>query len=99
VIEPGQTIKVGYSGPITGDYAAFGQDMSQAMMIAVDAFPPIEGEGTLYIPRGALVTAVRTMSDFQGIAGTITCQENGECNASGPVLYVIQDGVWTPAAR
>ena len=54
-------------------------------------------DDTLYIPRGALVAAVRGMKDYQGLAGVITCQENGECNASGPVFYVVKDGEWVPA--
>lgn len=48
----------------------------------------------LYIPRGALVNAVRTVKDFQGVAGTITCQPTGECNASGPIIYNVKDGAW-----
>jgi len=54
-------------------------------------------DGTLYIPRGALVAAVRGMKDYQGIAGVITCKENGECNASGPVFYIVKGGAWVPA--
>ena len=34
------------------------------------------------------------MKDYQGIAGVITCKENGECNASGPVFYIVKDGDW-----
>ena len=49
---------------------------------------------TLYIPRGALVDAVRNVKDFQGVAGTISCQANGECNASGPIIYHVKDGDW-----
>jgi branched-chain amino acid transport system substrate-binding protein len=56
----------------------------------------VQGD-TLYIPRGALVQAVRTTKDFQGISGVITCKENGECNASGPVFYVVKGGAWVPA--
>jgi branched-chain amino acid transport system substrate-binding protein len=35
VIKPGQTIKIGMGAPMTGDNAAFGQDISQAAKIAV----------------------------------------------------------------
>ncbi|MGB2965628.1 MAG: branched-chain amino acid ABC transporter substrate-binding protein [Anaerolineales bacterium] len=36
VIEPGSTIKIGYAGPMTGDYSAFGIDISNAELMAVD---------------------------------------------------------------
>jgi branched-chain amino acid transport system substrate-binding protein len=35
VISEGGTIKIGYAGPMTGDYAAFGTDISQAAALAV----------------------------------------------------------------
>lgn len=53
----------------------------------------VSGE-KLYIPRAALVEAVRTVKDFTGVAGTITCQQTGECNASGPIIYHVKDGDW-----
>ena len=34
VISEGSTIKIGYAGPMTGDYAAFGTDISQAAALA-----------------------------------------------------------------
>ncbi len=71
-------------------------DSASALIAAIKSVAVVSGE-TLYIPRGALVAAVRGLNGFQGIAGTITCQENGECNASGPVFYVVKDGVWVPA--
>lgn len=71
-------------------------DAVGALIQAINSVAIVEGE-TLYIPRGALVEAVRTMKDYQGIAGVITCQENGECNASGPVFYIVEGGEWVPA--
>jgi len=35
VVKPGQTIKIGMGAPMTGDNAAFGQDISQGAMIAM----------------------------------------------------------------
>ena len=35
IIKPGQTIKIGMGAPMTGDNAAFGQDISQGAKIAV----------------------------------------------------------------
>ncbi len=53
--------------------------------------------GNLYIPRGALVDAVRGLKNFQGLSGVLSCDATGECNASGPIFYVVKDGKWVPA--
>ncbi len=71
-------------------------DAVGALIQAINSVAIVQGD-TLYIPRGALVEAVRMMKDYQGIAGVITCQETGECNASGPVFYIIKDGNWVAA--
>jgi branched-chain amino acid transport system substrate-binding protein len=42
-IKKGETIKVGYVGPTTGDYSAFGVDMSRGAELAVKAKPEIKG--------------------------------------------------------
>ncbi|RPJ23525.1 MAG: branched-chain amino acid ABC transporter substrate-binding protein [Chloroflexi bacterium] len=71
-------------------------DAVGALVKAINSVAIVEGD-TLYIPRGALVQAVRTMKDYQGIAGVITCKESGECNASGPVFYIVKGSEWIPA--
>jgi len=43
VIEPGSTIKIGFAGPMTGDYSAFGIDISNAGTLAVSEAEPVEG--------------------------------------------------------
>jgi branched-chain amino acid transport system substrate-binding protein len=53
--------------------------------------------GNLYIPRAALVAAVRGIKDYQGLSGTLTCDSVGECSASGPVFNVDQGGKWVEA--
>src|SRR5512138_140539 len=42
-IAKGQTIKIGFAGPMTGDYSQFGIDMSNAMKIAVADLGDVEG--------------------------------------------------------
>jgi len=71
-------------------------DAVGALIQAINSVAIVQGD-TLYIPRSALVTAVRTMKDYQGIAGVITCKDTGECNASGPVFYIVKDSKWVPA--
>lgn len=43
VIEPGDTIKIGYAGPMTGDYSAFGIDISNAGLLAAEDAGEFEG--------------------------------------------------------
>jgi len=71
---------------------------SAAGLIAMVKSVAVKGDdGSLYVPRGALVEAVRTLTDFKGVAGTYSCDEVGECNSNGPLFVVIQDGAWVPA--
>ena len=53
-------------------------------------------DGALYVPRGALVEAVRNLKDYVGISGTYTCNEVGECNVEGPQFMVVKDGEFVP---
>lgn len=43
VIKPGQTIKIGMGAPMTGDNAAFGQDISQGAKIAMTDAGQLQG--------------------------------------------------------
>jgi branched-chain amino acid transport system substrate-binding protein len=86
----------GTEAGVLSPYTWNSYDAVSALISAVQSVAIVEGE-TLYIPRGELVKAVRAMKNFQGISGVITCQETGECNASGPVFYIVKDGAWVPA--
>ncbi len=56
-------------------------------------------DGNMYIPRGALVDAVRSTKDYQGLSGVVTCDAVGECSSSGPTFYVDQGGKWVEAQK
>jgi branched-chain amino acid transport system substrate-binding protein len=43
VIEEGKTIKIGFAGPMTGDYSSFGIDISQGGTIAIEDAGEFEG--------------------------------------------------------
>lgn len=70
VIPAGETIKIGYAGPTAGDYAAFGLDISNAGLIAIEDAEPLEGwgfelviEDTAGTPEGGAAVANRFVSD------------------------------------
>jgi len=69
-------------------------DTSGVLIAAIESVAFVEND-TVYVPRGALVRAVRE-TDFVGLTGMIKCDEVGECNASGPSFYIVEDGVWVP---
>jgi branched-chain amino acid transport system substrate-binding protein len=76
-----------------------GYDSTAALIAMVEKVAVKGDDGSLYVPRGALVDAVRTLKDFKGVAGTYTCNDVGECNAEGPLFVVVKDGQWVPAPK
>lgn len=78
-------------------YSWTAYDSGAVLAAAIKSVAFLGDDGNLYIPRGALVKAVRETKDFQGLSGVLTCDAVGECNASGPLFYVIKDGQWVIA--
>jgi branched-chain amino acid transport system substrate-binding protein len=74
-------------------------DAGAVLIKAIESVAVLGGDGNLYIPRGALVAAVRATSGYQGLSGTITCDATGECSASGPVFQQDVNGAWVEAAK
>lgn len=77
-------------------YTWAGYDSAAILAAAVKSVAFVDG-GKLYVPRTALMEAVRATSNFVGLSGTFTCQSNGECNAGKPQFVVVKDGAWVPA--
>lgn len=80
-----------------GELSAFSwsaYDTGGVLIAAIEKVAFVEGD-TLFVPRGALVDAVRN-SDYVGLTGLVKCDEVGECNASGPTFYQVVDGAWVP---
>ena len=79
-------------------YSWTAYDSVAVLVKAIESVAVVSG-GKLYIPRAALVAAVRATKNYQGLSGTITCDSTGECSASGPVFNVDQGGKWVPAPK
>ena len=71
-------------------------DSAAVLIKAIESVAVVSG-GKLYIPRAALVAAVRATKDYAGLSGKIGCDAVGECSASGPVFNVDKGGKWVPA--
>ena len=74
-IAKGQTIKIGYAGPMTGDYSQFGVDMSQAMKIAVADLGDFQGwkfelvaQDDMASAEGAAAVANKLVTDHTFVA-------------------------------
>ena len=70
-----------------------GYDVVDALVQAIKSVAILGDDGSLYIPREALVAAVNGMEGYEGLTGVLTCN-GGECNASGPSFQVVKDGAW-----
>jgi len=73
-------------------YTAY--DAGAVLVKAIESVAVLGDDGNLYIPRGALIAAVRATKDYQGLSGTITCDSTGECSASGPTFYKDDGSQW-----
>ena len=77
-------------------YSWTAYDAAAVLIKAIESVAVVSGT-SLYVPRAALVAAVRATNNYQGLSGTITCDATGECSASGPVFQVDKGGKWVPA--
>jgi ABC-type branched-subunit amino acid transport system substrate-binding protein len=72
------------------------------MILAAIEKVGVEGEdGTLTIDRGALREALYATADFDGLTGTLTCDENGDCGIANVVVAEFKGGslpeiIWAP---
>jgi len=89
--------KFGKEAGSLSPYTWNGYDATAALIHAVKSVAITGSDGNLYVPRGALVTAVRTLTDYKGVGGTYTCDAVGECNTLPPMFVVVKDGEWVPA--
>lgn len=71
-------------------------DSTMVLISKVKDISVLGEDGALYIPRGALVTAVRNLENYVGISGTYTCNIMGSCNLEGPQIVKVLDGKYAP---
>lgn len=72
-------------------------DAGAVLIKAIKDTAVLGSDGNLYVPRGALVAAVRGTKDYQGLAGVVTCDATGECASSSPNFNVVKSGKWVQA--
>ena len=88
-------------GVATGSLSPYSWYSNTTAMVLVEAIRKVGvagADGNLYIPRAALVAAVRATSGYQGLIGEITCDPTGECGTGGFAVYGVQTGSWVELA-
>ncbi len=80
-------------GSLSG-FTWHGYDIVSALISAIEDVAILGEDGNLYVPREDAVAAVRGLTGFPGLTGTVTCDATGECNTSGPTFFVAEGGAW-----
>ncbi len=80
-------------------YSWTAYDAAAVLIKAIESVAIVGSDGNLYIPRSALIAAVRGTKDYQGLSGMISCDATGECGSSGPVFYIVKNGDWVEAPK
>jgi branched-chain amino acid transport system substrate-binding protein len=83
-------VKPGTESPYTWSL----YDATNVIIEAVKKVAIVGQDGKLYIPRAALVAAVRGTSGYIGLTGVITCDKNGECGTGNFDIQVVKNGAW-----
>ncbi len=83
----------------SGPYHANAADAYNVILNAIEAVGTVDDNGDLVIDRAALNEAIRATSDYEGLIGTITCEENGECASAAITIYQVVDGAFVLASE
>ncbi|MCI0713587.1 MAG: ABC transporter substrate-binding protein [Chloroflexi bacterium] len=77
-----------------GPFHAHAYDAANLIMEAIRSVATVDDEGNLVINREDLISAVRATENHEGLTGTLTCDENGECGAGIIGANIVEDGEW-----
>ena len=75
-----------------GPFHYHAADAAGLIFAAIDKVSEVDDEGNLVIDREALIQAVRETENYEGLTGTLTCAENGDCGATIFSIYTVEDG-------
>ncbi len=77
-----------------GPFHAQSFDAVNMILAALEQVAVLDEDGNLVIDREALIEAVRNTEDLDGLSGTITCEDNGDCGSVLIAVFVVEDGEW-----
>ena len=79
-----------FGGPPTAAYWAHGYDATTLLLSAIEQVAVVDGD-TLSIDRAALRDALARTAGFQGILGTLACDDFGDCGVGRSVIHLHED--------
>ncbi len=74
-----------------GPFHAQGYDAANMMFAAIEAVAVENEDGSLDIDLGKLREALYATTDFQGVSGTLTCDEFGQCGVNAVSVYKVSE--------
>jgi polar amino acid transport system substrate-binding protein len=77
-------------------FHAHAYDAANIIFDAIEEVGVIDAEGNLHIGRQALRDAIYGTSNYPGITGTLTCDENGDCADPAINVSQLQNGEYVP---
>jgi len=77
-------------------FHAHAYDATMMLLAAVEKVAVEDADGVLHIGRQALRDALYATKDFEGITGTLTCNQYGDCADPQIVVNQIQNGEYVP---
>jgi branched-chain amino acid transport system substrate-binding protein len=77
-------------------FHAHAYDATMMLLTAVDEVAEEADDGTLLIGRQALRDALYDTSSFEGVTGTLNCDEYGDCADPQIAVSQVQDGEFVP---
>ncbi len=81
-----------YGTAPTAPFHAHAYDATMMLLDAIEAVAQQDADGNLMIGRQALRDALYATSGFEGITGTLTCDEFGDCADPKISVSEVQDG-------
>jgi branched-chain amino acid transport system substrate-binding protein len=77
-----------------GPFHAHSYDSTKILLESIAAVAEVDGDGNLVIDREALIAAVRGTAEYDGLTGSLSCDDKGECGAGRIVIFIVEDGEW-----
>ena len=84
----------GAEGPLA-PYHAHAYDAANIIFDAIESVAITGEDGTLFIPKDALREYVANLTDFPGLTGNLTCNENGDCGSEFVSVAQVVDGAFS----
>lgn len=86
--------RAAYGGEPTAPFHAHSYDATMMVLDAIEEVAQQADDGTLLIGRQALRDALYATSGFEGITGSLTCDEFGDCANAVISVSQVQDGAF-----